>query len=607
MMEIRMTRTESHWLKVRAARPSFFDGVAREELADLLARLERRRYPAGAVVVAEGDRLNEIYVAQSGRADVFVADRDGVEHQVGRIRPGATVGEMSLFTGLPASGTVRATTDLDVLVLREVDFERIAAEFPVIYRNLGAIISERLVKKDRLAVEEAPTRVTVLHDHDAPPELGWALACSVAWHTRSPTQLILLDDRGMPEALTQLARPYAGGSRERAFVRVTSSYEALRSYSLAGQVEDAFTGFRHVLVQVRDPASARLPTDGVVHLTGADGSVNEAARSGGVVRAWVEPERPVGPGRDGTVRIPALGREDLEALRLGTLTTTTPAGMALGWVARDVAGLKVGLALGAGSAKGYAHVGVLKVLERVGLVPDYIAGTSIGAAVAGLHAVGFDPPATAAALDRVGPTLFKPTLPRAGLLSDRGIRRALIALGGGARIEDLPVPLAIVAADLESQREVIFRRGLLWVAVLASISIPGIYPAQRVGRHTVVDGGVLNPVPVSVAAGMGADTVVAVRLSTAALASPIEAEAVEAPGPKPSALSVMLRAIEIMYGRLPVDAPEATTIAITPELPEISGAKLRNFTHGRRYIELGEAAAEVSMPRIAAALPWLQR
>jgi NTE family protein len=598
-----MTRTESHWLKVRAARPSFFDGVAREELAQLLSALERRRYPAGAVVIAEGDRLNELYVVQSGRADVLVADREGVAHTVGRVRPGATVGEMSLFTGLPVTASVRATTDFDVLVLREDDFERIAAAFPVVYRNLGAILAERLVKKDRLAVEQAPTRVTVLHDHGAPPELGWALACSVAWHTRSATELIVVDDRGAPEALTAVAPPFTGGSRERAFLRVTSSYEALRSYSLAGQVEDAFTRFRNVLVQVRDPAAARLPAEPVVHLTGADG----ADANGRVVRAWLDPVGRVAPGQDGAIHVPALERADVEALRAGTLATSTPAGRALGWVARDVAGLKVGLALGAGSSKGYAHVGVLKALERAGFVPDYVAGTSIGAAVASLYAMGSDPAAVAATLDRVGPTLFRPTLPRAGLLSNRATRSALIAIGGRTRIEDLSLPLAIVAADLESQREVIFRSGLLWVAVLASISIPGVYPAQRVGPHTVVDGGVLNPVPASVAAAMGADTVVAVRLSTAAPEAALEANAVPAAGPKPSVLSVMLRAIEIMYGRLPVDAPEATTIAITPELPEIPGSKLRNFTLGRRYIELGEAAAEEAIPRIAAALPWLQR
>ena len=77
------------------------------------------------------------------------------------------------------------------------------------------------------------------------------------------------------------------------------------------------------------------------------------------------------------------------------------------------------------------------------------------------------------------------------------------------RIEDLPIPLALVAADILTQQEVVFRTGLLWQAVMASLSIPGVYPALWIGEHLVVDGGVLNPVPVSVAAEMGAGVVVA--------------------------------------------------------------------------------------------------
>ncbi len=106
------------------------------------------------------------------------------------------------------------------------------------------------------------------------------------------------------------------------------------------------------------------------------------------------------------------------------------------------------------------------------------------------------------------------TLPGRGLLSSTGIRNLLRKTAGEILIQDLPMPLAIVAADVENHREVVIRRGLLWQAVLASISIPGIYAAQRMGEYTLVDGGVVNPVPASVAAQMGADIVLAVRLVT---------------------------------------------------------------------------------------------
>jgi NTE family protein len=590
------------------ARRSFYDGLPPEAVEELLRGTISRRYPAGSVLIAEGDNPGEIYVAQRGRAEVFMSDRDGVEHSVARLRPGATVGEMSFFTGHPATATVRAATDLEVMVVSGADFERIAARYPILYQNVGAILSHRLARADRLSVESTAGRVGVLLDEGAPPELAWALACSVAWHTRSSTQLVLVTDEEPPESLTRLAAAAStSGVRERAFLRVTSSLETTRAYSIAGQVEDAFSAFRHVLVLVRDAASARLPDAPVIHLSGAGaGASPEEQPPRMVVRAWADDGGRLGPAADGVVSIPRLADADVEALRRGILPAATPAGAALGWVARDHAGLKVGVALGAGSLKGYAHVGALEVLDRAGIVPDYLAGTSIGAAVAGMRAVGYDLPACADLLDRAGPMLFKPTLARGGLLSPRGIRRVLQELAGNRRIEQLPVELGVVAADLETKRELLFRRGLLWLAVLGSISIPGFYPAQRIGRHTVVDGGVLDPVPVRAVADMGADVVIAVRLATPAPPSTTEAEAIPASGPRPSALAVLSRALEIMYGRIAVDVPDVTTVTITPHLAEIPGVNLRHFVQGRRYIEDGEAAAEAALARITAALPWLR-
>ena len=94
--------------------------------------------------------------------------------------------------------------------------------------------------------------------------------------------------------------------------------------------------------------------------------------------------------------------------------------------------------------------------------------------------------------------------------------KRLRRIGGRARIEDLPVPLGVVAADILQGREIVFRSGLLWRAVLASGSMPIVYPAQRIGPHVLVDGGIVNPVPASVVSAMGADMTVGVRLGASA-------------------------------------------------------------------------------------------
>jgi NTE family protein len=546
---------------------SFFDGLSTDEVEHALGPLERRRFPAGSVVIAEGDLHRELYVVEAGAAEVLVSDRQGAQHRVGWISPGATLGEMSLFSGQPAAGTVRATEELDVAVLTERDLERAAAIFPQIYRNLGAILSERLARTNRMSVSKAPGRLVVLDDETAPSLVGYALACSVAWHARRPTLLAVVGE-ALPEPLAELAMdlrlpPHRGDG-----VRRGAEVALVDRSNLAGTVEELCSSYDHVLVQGRQ---------GLAHLDGARAfKVGEAE----------------------------LAREDVESLKGGLLPSTTPAGKELGLAARDLAGLKVGIALGVGSLRGYAHVGVLRFFERIGLVPDCVAGTSIGAAVGGLAAIGQGADEIGRTLDEYGKTLFRVGMPIRGLVSNRALKRCLQELGGEIRIEDLPVPLAIVAADIGEMREVVFRRGLLWQAVLASCAIPGVYPAQRIGPYTLVDGGVLSPVPTTAAADLGAGTVIAIRLGSETVEPVTDAVADLSTGRPPSAVSVILRSIELMQSRIAAE-PTSPTITIAPEFAGVPSARLRRFSEGRRYVEIGEAAAEAALPRIAAAFPWL--
>ena len=95
-------------------------------------------------MLGEGETIQEMYIVQDGLAEVLVADHQGSEHLLSRITAGGTLGEMSLFTGQPASATVRAVTEVEVLVFTREEFERVADSLPIVYRNLGAILSRRL-------------------------------------------------------------------------------------------------------------------------------------------------------------------------------------------------------------------------------------------------------------------------------------------------------------------------------------------------------------------------------------------------------------------------------------------------------------------------------
>jgi NTE family protein len=593
--------------------PFFFDGIPADELEAVLQRLERRRYPAGAVVIAEGETCHELYITQSGAAEVFVADRAGVEHLVGQVGPGATLGEMSLFTGRSAVGTVRAVEDLDLLVLGAAEFELLCSTFPQLYRNLGIILSDRLALTNRLALREEPGRLVLLEDVGAPPLLAYALACSVAWHTRASTLLLVVDEEP-PDALEAFAdragdettapdpgRNAAGGAR----LLVAAPRGSYAPDALARSAEGLCARYEHVLVWTRNAPTAGFEAFRTVRLAGP-GQV-EAAPGAYAVSAWRADESRAGPGPNGVIAVPPLQSADEEALRGGLLPISTPTGKALGWVARDLAGLKVGVSLGAGSIRGFAHWGALRALERAGLPIDYLAGTSAGAAAAGVYAVTGSVERGIEVFTDLGSAVFRPTVPFRSLLSSRAVGKLLRSVMGDTLIEDLPVPLGLVAADILKHREVVFRRGPVWKAVLASGSIPGVYPTQRSGPYALVDGGVLNPVPTGVVADMGADAAIGVRLVSPPRDADRDAAMLDETTARPiSAVVAMMRAVEIMQNRVAAEPTEATSVLITPELKDIPSAKLRQFSLGIRYVEDGEAAAEAALPRIAAILPWLR-
>lgn len=185
-------------------------------------------------------------------------------------------------------------------------------------------------------------------------------------------------------------------------------------------------------------------------------------------------------------------------------------------LARTIAGRRVGLVLGAGGVRGFAHAGVLEVLDAERIPIDVMAGASVGAIAAALYLAGM-PPSEIADLRRVVGDALRLALPGLGistgsLWSGRRLRRYLRAKLGDLRFEDLPIPLAIVTAEAGSRREIVLDSGSLADAVFASSALPGLYPPATVGRRRLIDGGVVNPVPNSAVIERGAGIVAAVNV-----------------------------------------------------------------------------------------------
>jgi len=174
---------------------------------------------------------------------------------------------------------------------------------------------------------------------------------------------------------------------------------------------------------------------------------------------------------------------------------------------------KIGLALGGGSVRGAAHLGVLEVLEREGLRPDCVAGVSAGSAVGAVYCAGLDlDEVQRLALGLQWRKLSRVTRPRLGFLDGRRLEEYVEEIIGHLRFEELEIPFAAVAVDIVCGELVVIKEGPVAPAVRASCAIPGVFTPVERGGQILVDGGVLNNLPVSVVRDMGADYVIAVDL-----------------------------------------------------------------------------------------------
>ncbi|MFD3164427.1 patatin-like phospholipase family protein [Herpetosiphon sp. NSE202] len=173
----------------------------------------------------------------------------------------------------------------------------------------------------------------------------------------------------------------------------------------------------------------------------------------------------------------------------------------------------IGLCLGGGGGKGSAHIGVLHELERVGIQPNMVAGTSIGAIIGAVVAAGYNARTIEQAF-RSTPLRRILSLDPAswGLIGSEKLAGVLSELLGDQLIEDLPIPYAAVAVDLVTGHEIVLQRGSLVEAALASAAVPGVFPPRRIDRYILADGGIRNNLPIDITRQLGAERVIAVNL-----------------------------------------------------------------------------------------------
>lgn len=252
---------------------------------------------------------------------------------------------------------------------------------------------------------------------------------------------------------------------------------------------------------------------------------------------------------------------------------------------------KVGLVLGGGAARGFAHIGVIQVLEEAGVRPSLVVGTSAGSLVAAFYASG----KTGAQLQQIAESMEEATfadwtLPifSRGMLRGEALARYVSTQVNGRLIENMPLALGIVATDLNSGQGVLFRRGDTAMAVRASSAVPALFQPVKISGREYVDGGLVSPVPVRYARQMGAELIIAVDISSAP-----ESNAAS------DTLEILLQTFSIMSKSINSFELREADVVVRPSLVGVGSS---DFGARRRAIQAGRVAMQALLPQLRAAI-----
>ena len=559
-------------------------------LDDIRRRTRPRRYAAGDVLCQEGDQSDSVLVLQRGFADVHVTPRAGKRPvTVRHLHAGDVVGEVGALTGLPRSATVVASSDIGALEIEREAFNRLLADHPKLEANLTRLLGARLASgnsalrgpgqgivalivgtkrsypADRVleAARRASPRPTAVIDlrsaSDAIAGASLAPARAVPGHTCAVT--------GVPHALEHLDR--LESTHETVILVVGAAQHGLaRLLARADRV---------VALASRGEAVALAPRLRPVH------------RLADLVLIGRAPDDSIPP---------------LAEWRVVRRCVDEPTAFDIAWLGRHLSRTKLGLALGAGGAKCFAHAGVIDTLQRAGYTVDYVSGSSMGAVTAVWLALGMSGADIADTFSRQwAPRPVVDEIFRKGAAGD-GVRilgQLLRETTGDRSFADLETAATVMTADLAARCPAPLTSGALWEALMAALAIPGLYPPWPRGEQRLVDAVSLTPVPTESAVEAGADVTLAVNVlgreahpswpATAAGAGPAATASLR-PG------HVRDTVVEVLeLAQIDASARQAAR-ADVPITPRFGPATWRDMQLGPLFFAAGAEAAETQLSRL---------
>jgi len=651
----------------------FFSGLSSEDITSIASCLQPISLSKGSVLFKPGDDADAFYIITSGQVGIVHAFGDS-ESMVAVLGRGEIIGEGGLLTGEPRSMMVKLLTTCEFLKMVRGDFEQMLRDRPSVLLHISRVLARRLVPVGGAGKELARAHsqlVSLSAALGTEDRLLFCLHLALELSEQSRRSVLVVDMSseaggiaralGLTPVLVSRGMLLEANFRDPRLIKTMIQQHAsgLKVLNLPAGVFDEFREqaiylFLNILRESHDyvlicaganPSSAQkavLSEADAVLLAGSslykpqyrqlEGQIFPAADARRITRIWLgemEPEDAAAPSGMSPQVFPWPGAIAAEYARTkspyAALDACPSAKRAIGRLARGLSGLRVGLALGSGAAFGFAHIGILKVFKKHGIPIDAVSGSSMGSFLGGMFAVGIEPEEMediACSIDRgwvYENLLWDLTVPRSGLFAGETLLRLLRSYFGSREFRDMATPFACVATDIENGEEIVLKEGRVAEAVRASCGIPLIFSPYRLSGRYLVDGGLVNPVPVSVLPALGADIFVASEVlgpingSTGGIFSPKE-DGVAAAGaaileslPLPGSFKApsMFRTFSQMFFTMETWVAQARLgLADVVIRPELAGFSWTQLDKAKALIEEGERAAEQYMPKIKSLLPF---
>jgi len=520
----------------------FFSQLPSDGL-DLLRKLaDLRFYAAGSVICRKGEEGSTFFAVASGGVSIQLGPESENRKASIALRPGQVFGEMSLISGMPISATVVAARDSQVYALSKECFLELLETQPVLHRALVQMFIERIRHRSSFPSELpiAPCvlivvpqserserfRLALFHavEHYAPGSFYIDTISSHRWKVAPSNEGRQL----FPVSARPLRKTDASAARELYAIDESASWVTQlihnwRRYGSTGEVLVVAVGihqtepFRTCLEDVDTVVlyEDSFQNEEITEMSASGFGLARVSRVRIGSRREMSPKQRLGPWSFW------LTPDELDRVTHRDSTHRWDRTLApnLDWIARWITGREIGIAMSSGAACGFAHLGVLQVLEEAGVTIDYLCGSSMGGAAALICAkTGSVTQAIEMSRDLVSGSkqvVDVAWLPRSALLAGRKTERIIDGLWGNATFAEFEKPAAAVTADLVKRERFVFERGSGAIAVRATTAIPGIFPPVSCDGRMLVDGALVSHIPLDLLERRRCGLKIAVIVTTA--------------------------------------------------------------------------------------------